>query len=367
MRFIRIWTFIAVLCVGFSAAGCKEDPRDRARAAHAVENADEAEKALKEILASDPEDFEARRLMADVYRFRGEYQKTEEELQKLWDEKGFDDESKELPPEERAHRDLLENQFNELYAKWIEKIDPQKEPEKFEKTVQAGLTWNKKSVPLNRKLVEYYTARGEKLAAEGKKREAAEAYEQVLTLRAMPSQRTEAQQKATTLRKEAFQEEAQKRFEETVKPELVAAEQWDEEKGAVVMVIEADVDRGLRQNREADLAEARKQAAPTIRRSIAEMVQKMADVKPEIAAVTAVKMVSGDESLRRGTYKVTVTLEPADVMAGAFTAKEKARLAAEREAKKEAGAGEEQEQGADGLAAEAGDDAGGSDGADSGQ
>ena len=61
MRFVRTWTVIA-LCALAIGTGCKEDPMVRARGAHAHEKAEEAEAALKEVLAAKPKDFEARRL-----------------------------------------------------------------------------------------------------------------------------------------------------------------------------------------------------------------------------------------------------------------------------------------------------------------
>ena len=335
----------------------------RARAAHATERADEAEAALKKVLAEKPDDFEARRMMADVHRFRGEYQKTEEALEGLWKERGFGDDSKELTPEERLDRDRLENQFNELYSTWSDSIDPEKEPDKFARVVKAGLKWFPKSAQLNRKLVEFYFARGEKLAEEGKKIEAAEAYEEIAQLRALPKQREDAAKRALDLRREAFASDVKKHFEENVKSKLVEAEQWDAENERITMRIEADVDRGLRQNREEDLAEARKQAASAIRTAIAQMVRTVANVEPLVAAAAGVKMTSGEESLRRGKYEVSVAMTVDDIIEGAFKEQEKARQAAEKAeespAKKPEGDGDA-EGGADaGSDADSGTDGGG--------
>jgi hypothetical protein len=357
MRLIRIWMFVA-LALSATAWGCKEDPMDRARAAHAMEKADEAEEALEKVLAENPKDFEARRLMADVHRYRGEYEKTEDALEELWKEKGFDDEEKELSPEERARRDLLENQFNELYTAWSDAIDPEKEPEKFQEVVQAGLKWNEKSPSLNRKLVDFHLARAKKFAEEGERIKAAEQYEAILQLRTLPKQREDAKKKASELRMEAFAEQVKKRFEEEVKARLIEAELWDAETERIELEIEADVDRGLRQRNEEDLVKARKQAARAIRTAIAKLVAQVTDVEDIVALNAAIKMKSGDESLRRGKYEVTVSMTLDDVIAGAFKAQEKARAAAEKaekekgddDAKKDAAEGdEEKSEGAEGA------------------
>lgn len=325
MRLVRIWTLFALCLV--LAIGCKEDPMVRARAAHATERPDEAEKALKEVLAKDPKDFEARRLMADVHRFRGDFDKTEEALNALWKEKGFGDESKQLPPEERAQRDLLENQFNELYAKWSSAIDPDKDPDKFEKVVRAGLEWNKKSPTLNTMLVDHFLKRAEALEKEGKKIEAADAYEAVLGVRAMPAQRKDAQAKADALRKAAFADQVHEKFE-ALKAELETAKQYDAETKTITVNVEADVNKRLKQRSDSDLAKARKEATPAIRAAIAQWVAKLTGVPDGIAAVTVVKMGSGDEKLGRGHYSVAISMTLDDVIEGAFAAKQKAERAA---------------------------------------
>lgn len=369
MRWIRIWMLITALVTSATLVGCKEDPMAIARRAHATENADEAEKALEEVLAKTPKDFEARRLMADVHRFRGEFQKTEDALEELWDEKGFEDEDKELSPEERAQRDLLEQQFNELYTAWSDSIDPKADPEKFEEVAKAGLKWNKKSPSLNRKLVDFYRARAEQLEKDGKKLEAAKAYESILELRTMPKQREDATAKAAELRMQAFADEVKERFDKEVKAQLIEAELWDAENERINLEIEADVDRRLRQRDDEDVQQARKEAATAIRTAIARLVANVADVEDIVAANAAVKMKSGDESLRRGKYKVTVSMTLDDIIAGAFKAREKARAAkekAEHDAKADEGAEASDKEGeaADGEAADEKDDEKDEDGAD---
>lgn len=330
-RLATMWAILAALALGAGLSACKEDPMMRARAAHATERADEAEAALKEVLAANPKDFEARRLMADIHRFRGDYAKTESELEALWNEKKFGDESKEFPPEERAQRDLLENQFNELYMKWSDSLeDGTKDPETYEKVLKAGLEWNPKSPTLNRKLVDFHLARAAAAQKEGRKLDAALEYEKILQLRTMPQQRKDAQTKSAELRREAFADEVKKRFDETIKPELLTAQQWDDKTGRILIRVEADVDRKLRQNKEEDLAQARQEANAAIRAAIAQMVARVAGLDEDLAARTVVKVDSGDESLKRGKYEVTASMALEDVVAGAFEAKEKARKAAEK-------------------------------------
>ncbi len=303
----------------------------RARAAHATERADEAEAALKEVLAQSPKDFEARRLMADVHRFRGQFEKTEAELEALWKEKGFADDTKEFPPQERAYRDLLENQFNELYSRWSTALDPAKEPDKFEKVVHAGLVWNKKSATLNRILVDHYLARADALQQEGKKLEAAAAYDQVLQLRAMPAQRKDAQAEADSLRKAVFVDEINAKFA-AMKAELATAGQWDEESKTLTFVVEFPVSKRLKQKKEADLATARKEATGAIRSTIATWVAKVTGLAPELAAMTAPAVGSGDEKLGGGKYAVSVSMKLEDVIEAAYVVKLKADAAAKKAA-----------------------------------
>lgn len=313
----------------------------RARAAHATERADQAEAALEKVLAEKPGDFEARRMMADVHRFRGEFEKTENALDELWKEKNFGDDTKELAPEERAQRDLLENQYNELYASWSDALDPAKEPEKFAKVVKRGLERSPKSAQLNRKLVEFYFARGKELAEAGDKLAAAQAYEEVQQLRALPAQRKDAAQKALDLRKEAFAAKVKSHFDAAAKAKLVEAERWDAENERIVLRVQTDVDRRLRQSDDEDLATARKSSAAPIRLAIAEVVQLVAEVSAEVAAATGVKIASGDESLKRGKYEVSVSMTLDDIIEGAFKSREKARQAAEKKQKNADAAQEE--------------------------
>jgi len=330
-RFATILTILAVSALGGVGTGCKEDPMMRARASHATERADEAEAALKQVLAEKPEDFEARRLMADVHRFRGDYARTETELKKLWEEKQFGDETKEFPPNERAQRDLLENQFNELYMKWADSLeDGTKEPDLYARVLRSGLEWNPKSPTLNRKLVDFHLARAQGAEKEGRKLDAALEYEKILQLRTMPQQRKEAQEKSENLRREAFVDEAQKRFQETLKPELLAAQQWNEEAKKIVVRVEAEVDKKLRDRKEEDLPTAREQANPAIREAIAKMVARVSGLDEAAAARTVVKVDSSDESLKRGKYQVTVAMSVDDVITPAFDTHEKARKAAEK-------------------------------------
>lgn len=337
MRLRRIWMLLVVICLAASV-GCKEDPMERARLAQSYEKPDELEAALKEVLAQDPKNFEARRIMTDVHRFRGEYEKTEEALKALWEEKGFGEE-KEFPADERAQRDLLENQFNELYAKWADSLDPAKDPEKFEKVVRAGLEWNPKSPTLNNAIVDHFLLRAQALEKEGKKLEAAAAYEEVLQFRALVTQRKEAEAKAATLRKEVFTDAAMKHFE-GIKGELQTAEQWNEEAKTVTFVIEADVNKRLKQKNDADLQKARKEAAETLRTTIAQWIAKLTNASPEIAAATTLKkMSSGDESLSRGKYKVRISMVLDDVVDAVYETQlkaEAAKAAAEKQAKEPA-------------------------------
>ena len=307
----------------------------RAVSAHALEKPDEAEAAIKEVLAQRPKDFHARRLMADVHRFRGQYEKAEEALTALWTEKGFDDEDAQLTPEDRAIRDRLEDQFNELYSAWSSKVDATAEADKFEKVVRSGLKWNKKSPTLNRILVDHLSAKAAKLEEEGKKPEAITAYESVLELRAMPAQRKEIGAKVGALKKAVFIEKATTHFEGQ-KAAIQGEGALSEDGKTVTFRVEVDVDKRWKSKNEADLEKARKAAAGATRTAVAQWVARLSGVDEAVAAATAPKIGSGDEKLSRGKYSVAVSLGIDDVMNAAFATQEKANARAAAAQKKAA-------------------------------
>src|SRR5690606_26812123 len=195
------------------------------RAALAAKNPDLAETRLNEALQADPNMIEARRLMIDVHLLRDDYPRAEESLLALWNNLGFDRPVTQIPPEERSNRQLMADQFNDLYRRWAENISPTEEPEKFEEVVKKGIERNPRSARLNTMLVDFYKEQAEKLLERGEKLKAAEKLEQIPDLLTLPTTRQAAITRAETLRREAFMDAALARFEAEFKPELLASQQ----------------------------------------------------------------------------------------------------------------------------------------------
>ncbi len=339
-RFGKNWGIRAMLCLMLvcltMSVGCKEDPMTRARQAHLRGDAAATEAALKEVLAASPDDFEAKLLMAGVPAMNGDFAATEAAYKKLWEGSGFDDEAKELTPTERAQRDMLLQRFDDMYDRWLDSIGENPEdPELYLRVNRGGLELNPKSPTFNMNLVDFYRKRAEALEKEGKPLEAAEAWEEILQLRAMRDVRKTATEKSAELRKAAFVDKARARFEGETKPKLVENEQWIADGEKVTFVVEASVDRKLRQNREADLAEARKQAAPAIQGALRAMLVEVTGLPAEEVAMPK-KIDSAEENLSRGKYTVRITFGLDDALEAAFAASEAKRTAAEKGGDEEA-------------------------------
>jgi tetratricopeptide (TPR) repeat protein len=300
----------------------------RGAVALGAENADEAEAAFNQALKADPSNIEAKRLMADVHILRGDFRKAEEQLDALWKEQGFGDDDSGLDPDQKAARELMQGQYRNLYKTWAEQIDASADPELFRRVIRKGLEYDEKSVRLNTLAVQHFIRTAERLVEEGKKAEAAAAYEAVLDFRATKPQREQAEKSATELRKEAYSDEYAKRWE-AAKQELIEAEAWNEEKGVAVVTVEADVDRSLRGNNPDDVKKAQAQSAkPTaiaLRNFVIQVAGLAEDADFSKAGPPAAQIASTD--LRRGKLKMVFHLTPAVIRDNAF-----AVLEAKREA-----------------------------------
>ena len=101
-RSIKSWrtvgTLVCAFALLFGSLGCEKSPRQKLLRAKANlasgQSPDKSEKLLNDVLEAKPENLEAKRLMGEVYRLRGEFKRAEEQLQKIWKNKGFDDDSK---------------------------------------------------------------------------------------------------------------------------------------------------------------------------------------------------------------------------------------------------------------------------------
>ncbi len=342
MRIVRrLCAALIVLTLAMGAVGCEEDPMRRGAIALGAQNADEAEAAFEAALKANPDNVEAKRLLADVHILREDFTKAEESLDALWKQHGFDNESAELSLEQKTARELMEQQYKTLYKKWAEKLDSNAEPEKFERVVAKGLEFEPTSVRLNTLAVNHYTARAERLVEEGKKAEAADAYEALLKFRATSEQREEAEKLASKLRFEGYSETFDKGWD-AKKAKLVEAERWNDEKGAVLVVVEADVDPKLRSNNPEQLKQAQIQARKPFALALRQLVVDLAELPEDAdfakAGVPESTIVSND--IKRGKLTMEIHVTPDAIKKTAFAVLEAKREA--ENAPKDAEKGDEE-------------------------
>lgn len=331
---------IFTLIVALNVMGCEEDPMMRGRAALLGEKPKVAKEAFDKVLKDDPDNLEARRLMGEVLRLQGDFAQAEKRLLEIWTEQGFGDEGKDLAPEQKSLKGRMSQQLEDVYIEWAESIDPKESPEKFEEIVTKGLERDAKNPRLNTMMVEHLISRGERLVEEGKKLEAAEAFEGVLNYRALPTQAEAAEERADNLRLEVFSNRVREQFAKELKPQLVEAEDWSEERKAVSVSIETEVDRSLKPGSEADVKAARAAARPAVALGLGATIARITGVEIKQSHMEKLgwpKHALDSEDFRRGRYKVNAYVALDDAIAYGFKAAEMnrenaARPAAEGEA-----------------------------------
>jgi hypothetical protein len=238
---------LSVLALG--PAACKQGPEEHLLSAKmAVLNAkpDVAEKHLKPVLEAQPDNFEAKRLMASVHQLRDDFAGAEEKFLALRKAQGFDEaageSAKKLTTKQKSQRELLERDLLELYHDWATSLDPAADMATFEEVVQKGLAIDPKKPRLNTILVKAYENHAKKLVEQGKKIEAAEYYEKIPKLYTSSAMRDKAKERASNLRFEVNRVKMLAYFNKTAKPKLVADERYDAEKKIITFSVEQDVD-----------------------------------------------------------------------------------------------------------------------------
>ena len=325
--FVGLVALIVFMALG---AGCEEDPMTRGRAALLGEKPAVAQEAFEKVLAKDPENLEARRLMAEVYRLQGDFAQAEKQLMEIWEKQGFGEEGKDLAPEQKSLRGRMSQQLEDVYIEWADSIEPAEEPQKFDEIVKKGLERDPKNTRLHTMMVEHLMDRAERLVEEGKKLEAADAFEAVLNYRTLPSQRDEADERAGNLRLEVFSNRVRDSFERELKPRLVEEKAWSDERKAVSVAIEAEVDRSLNPRSDEDVKRARTQARPAVALGLGATIARMTGVQIEQADMEKLgwpKHALDSEDFRRGRYGVKAYVALDDAIAYAFQAAERDRRA----------------------------------------
>ena len=321
--------FVLLLSALVVLGGCESSPQDKMREARGAilsGNADLAEERLQEVMAAGTEPFETRRLMASVHVLRGEFEKAEEALRRLWTEQGLDGEG--LDETQRRQRSLLRDQFNELYRRWVDSLDPGADPELFEEVVLKGLDRDRSNARFNAMLVDFYNERADRFVERNEKVRAAEELEKIDGLRAFRDVRRGARERAANLRHEAFGAQARARFVEEVQPGLMESESFDAGKETVRLQVNQSVDRRL--DPESD--EARIQARTIATRSIAPTIAQLAISLTEIpfeevdlSKLNMPEMSVEGENFRRGSYEMVVVIKLENLIRMAFDYAEHAR------------------------------------------
>jgi hypothetical protein len=253
-----------LLMAAFAVAttGCEKSPKDTLRAAKgAVLNnkPDQAQEHLDKVLAAEPDNFEAKRLMGRVHQLRGDFAKAEEQIRGLWQAQGFGKEGQELSTKQKSQKKFLEDDLTGLYVEWAESIDQKENPEKFEEVAKKGLEIDPKKPLLNSMLVEFYENRAKKLVEEGKKLEAADAYESVLDLRTLPQKRDNAKERAGNLRFEVNKAQMLTYFNDKAKAKFQQEKRYNEEEKLILIALEESLDSDMESTVEKAIQESRGQ------------------------------------------------------------------------------------------------------------
>ncbi len=326
-----LWGGIVTLFLAFAVMGCESTPEDElmdGRQALTVRDADRAEEHLRAAIEANPELLEARRLMADVHMLRADYDLAEEVLDELWTELSFDIES-DLDPDQRRTRMLMTNQYTNLYRKWAESIDYGERPESFESVAKTGLERNRRDSRLNSLMVEYYRARADEFVVKNDRLQAARMLEQIDELHTFTDTRREAREQARQLRREAFRDQAQERFETELRPDLVEAEAYDEQSRTIYLTVEQSLDRRLDPDDSEAVDLARMMAAQTLLPRLGQYALSLGGLEVESVEFSALEIPGlriVDETFHSRRYDMVVGLTQDDLFDMAFDYAEYERL-----------------------------------------
>lgn len=323
--------------------GCEKTPDEKLRRAKVLltkeSKPDTAEEKLRAVLDEDSDHIEARRLMAKVYRLRGQFDRAEEKLDALWSEHDFDDEDQELSGRLRNARELIRAEYVDLYDQWASEIEPAKRPDRYTDVLERGLTYsqNDTNLELSMELAKFYWSRGQKLVEEGKKEKAAETFSRIRNLRTRRGweKREEALSRTRELRLEFFKKKGRKRFEKEAQPLIAELEglELDEEAGTIRIDLAQSVDRKLDPQNEADREKAKKMAFVALIDKLRKLALTIAGLSLEtdlrkIGTDRAKEILLGhlefdeeDRTFRRGRYEISAVLSVDEAIQMAYDVK----------------------------------------------
>lgn len=296
---------------------------------------DRAEESIKQALAKDPDNKEAKLRMVQVHILRKQYEKAEAVLDEMWKAQGGDEEK--LSTQQKIIKNRLKKEnYPTLYREWADSMDATANPQKYEEIVRKGLVYDEKDNRMNTMLVNFYLKRGEQLIVEGKKEQAAQTFEKIYPLLTTSKTRNESQERASKLRKEVYAEATTQRFEKEQLPKLVAAQRFVEQDKTILFMVEGEYDKKLSDE------QAKAIALRDINAQINGFVLQVGALPAQTATGAAYKLEGVqivEEEYKRGAYTLKVSAPLDSLMAYTMLVKSRAdaATAAAEKAKKKAG------------------------------
>lgn len=250
-----------VLALWTVTAGCEKDAPTLAHegSIHLLQKQyPEAIAAFEAALALDPKSFEAQVGLAEVYTEKGDHAKAHEYFKKVY--AGKLDKGREL---------YVDTRFQHLLLAEAEAMAPNND-EKYEAALRKVIDTRSRGQAADaayEHLGKYYIDRGDALAKDKKTRvQAAEAYQQMNSIRTTPQLRTQALDKAEKLFREIYRDEFNARFAED-KAKWAEDSPWSEAGGRLTYSVAIE-DKNLKFKDDEEKAPYQRKLSLTCQRDI---------------------------------------------------------------------------------------------------
>lgn len=209
----------------FSA--CQKSPDQQLRDARPLvasgEDPDRAQQLLTTVLDEQPDNFDAKLLLAESLRLQDNFAEAETKLNDAAAQADIQPgQQTDLNEQQRSRKHLLVDHYTELHVAWAQSLADSNATDTFVDVLRRGLRWDAGHVKLNRMLVEHYWNKGQRLEEQGDRIAAADAYEQILDLQ-IPSDSDrpdEARARASQLRLEAFKQQGRNAWQQGARTQL---------------------------------------------------------------------------------------------------------------------------------------------------
>jgi len=227
-RILRL-TAIASLLLAIAPclSACQKSPDQKLRDARPLvasgEEPERAQQLLTAVLDEQPDNFDAKLLLAESHRLQENFAEAETKLNAAADQADIQPgQQTDLTEQQRSRKHLLVDHYTELYVAWAQSLSDSNATDTFVDVLRRGLQWDAGHVQLNRMLVEHYWNKGQRLEEQGDRIAAADAYEQILDLQ-IPSDSDrpdEARARASQLRLEAFKQQGRNAWQQGARTQL---------------------------------------------------------------------------------------------------------------------------------------------------